>query len=656
MPRKQRFTIRKLSVGVVSVLLGFTFLTGHGNKHVSADTTSSETTNATASTPTVLTDQEVTLQNNDSTTPKDTTTTTDAANTATTADKEAASTTTSDNSTKPVTEQPAATTATSEDKVNPAVTSTTNTNQPANASQPAATTTTNTSSTTTQPRLRAASVATPTTTTTDNNQLTKQTGLSSADNAGSNIFQGKDGNWYKVVFEDGQNKVYKVADITASANTGLPESWVRENIVIAKEDLGNGKTHWTIVFFPNKGFSKDGNVKGLQNAGFAFILTKDYKIDGDISIVIDTDTSKNTVNSYSRDGDAYGNNPVETHVVQTFNPKTDIDEMGLVNSDTLKLANNKYGNQYIQGVYYITADQYNGRKDIDNIFFRGDSSDIGSDGKTYNGGGRGIYANNDIHVRSGEVQGGANGEYLIHDNILSEIDFNANGAFSSLDFGTLVSLKSWGSWGSLANDYSQHSTFTISFDTTHDDSYQAYLKENTANKYSNGGAQFSGLVAGFASHQNSRFWDGFLANGEQRVGKTDANGKWLPVTAEEVIDNFVNPDTAIAKFSPKYLNDAQIKAVKQKIAEATTQEAIDQAVADGYALDDAMMKLGQSVGVCGGPSERMVVNTRNSDKYVYDTQEDKDTYDQVAVEANKYLSRANGGYLDLNATQQLTQE
>ncbi|QLL77520.1 hypothetical protein GTO87_02120 [Ligilactobacillus saerimneri] len=170
----------------MSVLLGFTFLTGHGNKHVSADIISSETTNATASTLTVLTDQEVTLQNNDSTTPKDTTTTT------------------------------------------------------------------------------------------DNNQLTKQTGLSSADNAGSNIFQDKDGNWYKVVFEDGQNKVYKVADITASANTGLPESWVRENIVIAKEDLGNGKTHWTIVFFPNKGFSKDGNVKGLQNAGFAFINSDKY--------------------------------------------------------------------------------------------------------------------------------------------------------------------------------------------------------------------------------------------------------------------------------------------------------------------------------------------------------------------------------------------
>lgn len=122
-----------------------------------------------------------------------------------------------------------------------------------------------------------------------------------------------------------------------------------------------------------------------------------------------------------------------------------------------------------------------------------------------------------------------------------------------------------------------------------------------------------------------------------------------------MIDNFVNPDTAIAKFSPKYLNDAQIKAVKQKIAEATTQEAIDQAVADGYALDDAMMKLRQSVEGYGGPSERMVVNTRNSDKYVYDTQADKDAYDQVAVEANKYLSWANGGYLDLNATQQLTQ-
>ena len=186
-----------------------------------------------------------------------------------------------------------------------------------------------------------------------NNQLAKEHGFTSADNNGSNIYQGTDGEWYKVIFENGENKIYKIADITASANDGLPESWVRENIVINKEDKGNGKTHWTVVYFPNKGLSKNGNANGLVNAPFAFMLTKDYQVDGDITVTIDTDTSKNSKQSYTTDRDPYGDLPVEHHVVQSFNPKTDIDETGKVNSATLP---DSWTNDYLQGVYYITSE------------------------------------------------------------------------------------------------------------------------------------------------------------------------------------------------------------------------------------------------------------------------------------------------------------
>lgn len=488
-----------------------------------------------------------------------------------------------------------------------------------------------------------------------NNQLAKEHGFTSADNNGSNIYQGTDGEWYKVIFENGENKIYKIADITASANDGLPESWVRENIVINKEDKGNGKTHWTVVYFPNKGLSKNGNANGLVNAPFAFMLTKDYQVDGDITVTIDTDTSKNSKQSYTTDRDPYGDLPVEHHVVQSFNPKTDIDETGKVNSATLP---DSWTNDYLQGVYYITSEQYNNRKDIENIFFNSHPVDKDYNGKTYNGNNRSIYANNDVKIRSGEVQGGGPvGKFLIHDNYFSGFNFNTNGAFSSLDFGTLVSLKSWGAGSIIAwKDYSQHSTFTIEFDTTHSDEYQADLSGNIANEYSNGGTQFSGLLAGFATSQNGGWWDGFLASGEQRVGKPNANGKWSPVVAEDIIDNFVNPDQAQNLFNPKYLNNAQEEAIRDKISNAGTQEAMNQFLEEGNNLDEAMKNLGQSVGVYGGEPSHAVATTRNSDKYVYADEGLKNAYDQAAIEATKALSKNGGANLSQAEVEALTKK
>lgn len=318
-PHQEHFTLWKLSIGVVSVLLGVTFMVYQGEE-VLADTTA-EPGQPIASSDTdqsALAGQTVTLS-------------------APTAD---AGTTTN---------EPASTEPT------------------ALATQPAA------------PVPAVMRVATATDSSERNNKLAQQHGYTSADNHGSNIYQGQDGNWYKVVYKNGENKVYKQADITASANKGLPDSFVRENLVINREDLGNEKSHWVVVFFPNKGISTNRSAEEVQNAKFALLLTKDYQITSNVTITIDQDLSKNRYDAYATDRNDSGIGiHVNEHEVQNFNPKTDLDGMGLVTSASLKPAQE---NEYLQGVYYLTTDQFKSRRDIENVFFyeKGMASDKGSD-------------------------------------------------------------------------------------------------------------------------------------------------------------------------------------------------------------------------------------------------------------------------------------
>ena len=97
----------------------------------------------------------------------------------------------------------------------------------------------------------------------ENNELANKSNLTSSDNYSSNIYKGKDGNYYKIVTIYGNVYVYHAADIQASGADiwGYPKQTaedIKNNINISKEDLGNGKTRWTVVFFPHK---------GLQNVG-----------------------------------------------------------------------------------------------------------------------------------------------------------------------------------------------------------------------------------------------------------------------------------------------------------------------------------------------------------------------------------------------------
>ena len=134
--------------------------------------------------------------------------------------------------------------------------------------------------------------------TNENNELANKSNLTSSDNYSSNIYKGTDGKYYKIVTIYGTDYVYHVADIQASGANwrGVPKQSAEDtknNINISKEDLGNGQTRWTVVFFPNKGLQNVGSkLSGLCNATFGIALTSDYQIVGNVDMEVISDPNQ----------------------------------------------------------------------------------------------------------------------------------------------------------------------------------------------------------------------------------------------------------------------------------------------------------------------------------------------------------------------------
>ena len=80
----------------------------------------------------------------------------------------------------------------------------------------------------------------------ENQKLANEHNLSSSDNYSSNIYKGTDGKYYKIVTIYGNDYVYHAADIqangTAFGQWATSAEDTKNNINISKEDLGNGKT------------------------------------------------------------------------------------------------------------------------------------------------------------------------------------------------------------------------------------------------------------------------------------------------------------------------------------------------------------------------------------------------------------------------------
>ena len=211
----------------------------------------------------------------------------------------------------------------------------------------------------------------------ENQKLANDNNLTSSDNYSSNIYKGKDGKYYKVVTIYGNDYVYHAADIqangTARGQKATTAEDTKNNINISKEDLGNGKTRWTVVFFPNKGLQNVGSsVRGLISAKFGIALTNDYQIVGNVDMEVINDPNQKYTYYKFEDGSnsatdiTIQNPPAEVDF--SFNPKTDVDpNTGLINNSKTLPA---YNNKYLQPSYYFTTDTSYGKTNLWQTYFK----------------------------------------------------------------------------------------------------------------------------------------------------------------------------------------------------------------------------------------------------------------------------------------------
>ncbi|MGK4016511.1 LEA family epithelial adhesin, partial [Ligilactobacillus salivarius] len=481
----------------------------------------------------------------------------------------------------------------------------------------------------------------------ENQKLANDTGLTSSDNYSSNIYKGTDGKYYKIVTIYGNDYVYHTADIQASGANwrNLPKQTAEDtknNINISKEDLGNGQTRWTVVFFPNKGLQNVGSkLSGLCNATFGIALTSDYQIVGNVDMEVISDPNQSFVShtfepGSSRATDTTIQNP-SPEVKFSFNPKTDVEPNGLINSGTMPAYNNKY----LQGPYYFTTDTDTGKKNLWQTYFE--------DGKEYNNAADGapyLGSNHDFHFNTFKisnkngVDGAKYGDSIIYDKLGYDRfngKLNSDGVFSSYNFNQAMEFKSQGKTG---NGKTQFSSYVISFTTQHTDSHEVELATGWQNQ------QFSGISANIYSYQNDYYNMHSSLYGEQRA----LNPAGVALNPKDIISNWVPANTAMGQIKQDYLNNAQINVLRNKIQNNITDpNAVNNIIKEGNSLNDAMKKLGNSIGQYdsdGSFANHKVDTTKASDRYKYADSKKKSAYDTATDAVSNIISVKDDGTVD----------
>ncbi|WP_274355800.1 LEA family epithelial adhesin, partial [Ligilactobacillus salivarius] len=485
----------------------------------------------------------------------------------------------------------------------------------------------------------------------ENQKLANEHNLSSSDNYSSNIYKGTDGKYYKIVTIYGNDYVYRAADIQASgANLlGRPKQTakdIKNNINISKEDLGNGKTRWTVVFFPNKGLQNyHSTLSGLQSAKFGIALTNDYQIVGNVDMDVISDPKQPFVSHTFKDNsnsstDITVSNP-SPEVKFSFNPNTDVDpNTGLINSKTMPA----YNNQYLQGPYYFTTDTNPGANNLWQTYFKdADERKNAYDGTTpYLGG------NHDFHVNTFKIanETGVDGAKYA-DSIIYDKRGGVNGVFSSDNFNQAMEFKSQG-----VTDQSQFSSYVISFTTQHRDSHEVEL---TTGSTGSKNQQFSGISANIYSFQNGYYSMMSSLYGEQRA--LDPAGAL--VEAKKIIPHWGDVKPYMDKIKQDYLNNAQINVLRNKILNNITDPAaLNNIVSEGNSLNDAMKKLGNSIGQYdpdGSFADHKEDTTKASDRYKYANPDKQEAYDNATEVTKALINKDTGTYADQATVEKLTE-
>ncbi|MBI1698835.1 Protein with YSRIK-signal peptide, partial [Lactobacillus crispatus] len=505
----------------------------------------------------------------------------------------------------------------------------------------------------------------------ENQRLANENNLTSSDNYSSNIYKGKDGKYYKVVTIYGNDYVYHAADIQANGTARLQKATTaadtKNNIDISKEDLGNGKTRWTVTFFPKMGLQNadSSTINGLISAKFGIALTNDYQIVGNVDMKVKNKTDQ----TYTYYKFEHGKSSATDGTVQnpprevdfSFNPNTDVDpNTGLINNSKTLPA---YDNKYLQGSYYFTTATNAGIKNLWQTYFKdGVEYNNAYDGSPYQGGDYDFHLNNFIIKNKTGVDGLESKDLndpkaqipIIYDTLGDRkfnSEANSKGIFSSDNFNQAMEFKSHGYASKRAwVDLSQHSSYVISFTTKHTDSHETELSTGSKNQ------QFSGISANIYSYQNG-FYNMFSRlYGEQRA----LNAAGAVVKPNDVISGWVDATRAFDQIKKDYLNNAQIYALRYKIQNnVTDSNALNNIIKEGNALNDAMKKLGNSIGQYdsdGSFADHKEDTTKASDRYKYANPDKKAAYDNATEATKALINKDTGANADQATVEKLTED
>ncbi|WP_131501590.1 LEA family epithelial adhesin, partial [Lactobacillus crispatus] len=485
----------------------------------------------------------------------------------------------------------------------------------------------------------------------ENQKLANEHNLSSSDNYSSNIYKGTDGKYYKIITIYGNDYVYRAADIQASGANwrNYPKQTAEDtknNISISKEDLGNGQTRWTVVFFPNKGLQNyHSTLNGLSNAKFGIALTSDYQIVGNVDMDVISNPKQSFVSHTFKDNSNRATDiPVQNpspEVKFSFNPKTDVDpNTGLINSETMPA----YNNQYLQGPYYFTTATSAGTNNLWQTYFKdADERKNAYDGTTpYLGG------NHDFHFNTFKIanETGVDGAKY-NDPLIYDTRGGVNGVFSSDNFNQAMEFKSQGYTG---NGQSQFSSYVISFTTQHTDSHEVELATGSTGSKNQ---QFSGIAANIYSFQNDYTSKMSSLYGEQRA--LDPAGAL--VEAKKIIPHWGDVKPYMDKIKQDYLNNAQINVLRNKILNNITDPgALNNIVNEGNNLNDAMKNLGNSIGQYDGSfADHKEDRTKASDRYKYANPDKQEAYDNATEVTKALINKDTGTYADQATVEKLTE-
>ena len=285
--------------------------------------------------------------------------------------------------------------------------------------------------------------------------------------------------------------------LVASRDSGQGWGYVEANIKVNRETLENGRDRWTVTFFPEKVFNSgnpgDKGGNGLVNAKFGIGLTSDYNVVSPVKIVVDTDPNQLTY------GTDYQRADVKPHEEMEFKPNEDVDaKSGAVT--TLNPSGNVM-NPYLQKVYFVSDEV------TPDIFSKTIQSALITEGKTEAGTG---IVTDGLNLQGQTVRNSSNAVSTNDKVFITNGGKEDSGHYSSNNYHTMMYFKSWG-----ITSGSQHSSFTISFETEHNLQHQANLQVGK-----DGYQTFSGLTAAVKSYQNA--WQNMFSiyEGEEASSRT----------------------------------------------------------------------------------------------------------------------------------------